>query len=598
MLGITGLAGGTAWAQCTACSTTLTSATNNYTAKQGETVCIPAGVTFSGKLNVPQSGVTVCNSGTITGTIAVNSNAVGTVINNVGTMATDNLLLDAPTVLNNGSSDGGATVVAGASWAGSLGARITVAPTITNYASWSAQVQPLPGGTITNRDGASWSGYLTVSGNLAITNAGTWSTQVQEAAGSSPTISITQNGGRWSGTVGEGSGSLRLVNNASWTVGFNFPSGSNNAFTTASGATSNLSNYLGLNGTVALTNDGTLTASSGMGLNGTTTLTNNGTLTVSNYLGLNGTATLANNGTLRVPGGMGALGSASSLTNAAGSTFAVTGDFTNQGALRNLGALTSSGNFTNSGTITGGAGAAQRGTIQAAGYTVNNGDFGADGSFLDFCDGTPPAPASDGFDSRGGTVGSNVTFCAPASSQPAGPLPVVLTQFGAQLRGAAVLVQWATASEINSREFIVERSADGRQFEALQTVAGHGTRATASTYATTDAAPLAGLSYYRLRQVDVDGTRTYSPVASVRRAAAFSAYPSPTADALTLDLRALPAGPCALRLLSLPGQVLLSQMLAGGEAQPLSLAPLPAGTYLLEVISAGQHRSVQRVIKR
>ncbi|MDO7886060.1 T9SS type A sorting domain-containing protein [Hymenobacter cheonanensis] len=554
LLGLASLPSAAAWAQCTTCSTTLDAKTNNYTAKRGEVVCIPAGVTFTGTINVPQDGVTICNSGTITGTISVNPGTVGTVINNVGAISTNNIRLDAATVINNGSSDGGTTVVAGASWGGYLGGTITAALTITNYAGWQAQLQPLPGGTINNRSGATWSGYLTVGADLAITNAGTWTSQVQEGS-NSPTISIIQNGGTWSGYVGGGSGSLRITNNASWTQGFNFPSGANNAFTTARGATTTLNGYLGMGGTVALTNSGTM----------------------------------------NVPNGMAAVGSTSSLTNAAGSTFAVTGDFTNQGTLSNLGTLTSSSNFTNSGTITGG-GAAQRGNFRSAGYTVNNGNFGADGSYLDFCDSTPPTPASNGFDSRGGTVGTNVTFCAAAQSTT--PLPVVLTHFSAQQRGAVVLVQWATASEVNSKEFVVERSADGRQFEALQTVASRGTPAAASTYTATDAQPLAGLSYYRLRQVDQDGTRRYSPVANVSRAVAFGAYPNPTPDALTLDLNTLPPGPCAVRLLSLPGQVLLSQALAGGQTQLLSLAPLPAGTYLLEVTSAAQSRSVQRVVKR
>lgn len=549
VLGLLGLAN-SARAQCTTCSTTLTAKTNNYTAKRGEVVCIPAGVTFTGTINVPQDGVTICNSGTITGTISVNSGTVGTVINNVGSISTNTIRLDAATVLNNGSSDGGTTVVAGASWGGYLGGTITAAPTINNYAGWQAQVQPLPGGTINNRSGATWNAYLTTSAALTITNAGTWSSQIQEAS-NSPTISIVQNGGNWSGGVGGGSGSLRITNNANWTQGFNFPSGGSNAFTTASGATATFNGYLGLAGTVAL----------------------------------------LNSGTMNLTGGMAALGGASSLTTTAGSRFAVTGDFTNQGTVANLGTLSSTGNFTNSGTITGAA-ARPSGAIRAAGYTVNSGNFGANGSFLDFCDSTPPTPASNGFDSRGGTVGSNVTFCSAAA------LPVVLTSFGAQLRQGQVVVQWTTASEVNNKEFVVERSADGRQFEALQTVAGRGTLATASTYTATDAQPLPGLGYYRLRQVDLDGTRTYSPVASVSRAAAFGAYPNPTPDALALDLSALPAGPCAVRLLSLPGQVVLSQTLAGGQAQALSLAHLPAGTYLLEVTSAGQGRSVQRVVKR
>jgi len=540
--------------QCATCSTTLTDNVGDYVARPGEVICILAGTTYTHTLSVPSDGVTICNSGSLTGTLSVRAGVVGTVLNNTGSIATNSLLLAAATTINNGSSDGGTTVVAGATWSGYLPSTITVPPTIHNYATSTVQLQPVAGATITNAPGATWNGYLTTSGNLAITNAGTWRSQIQEA-GNSPTISIVHNGGSWTGGLGGGSGSLRITNNATWTQGFNFPDGRANTFVTAPGATATFSGYLGLGGTVLLTNSGTMS--------------------------------LAN--------GMGALGAGSRLTNAAGSTFAVAYDFVNQGTVSNLGTLTASGNFFNSGTITGPA-AQPRGQVQAAGYTVNNGSFGADGSYLDFCDSTPPTPASNGFDAPGGTIGSNVSFCAATASTQ--PLPVTLSSFTATLRAETVLVQWTTASELNNQEFVLERSADGRQYQALQTLAGRGTVLTASTYATTDTQPLPGLSYYRLRQVDLNGTRSYSPTVSISRAAAtISAYPNPTPGGLTLDLRPLPTGSCTVRLFTLPGQVVRTLALASGQPQPLSLATLPTGTYLLEVTSPTQGRSVQRIVK-
>jgi hypothetical protein len=547
-------ANGPAWGQCSSCGTVVDSNVGSYAPGAGSTVCIPAGTTYGGTIEVTQNGVTICNSGTFSGTLNVAAGVVGTVVNNVGTVATGNLRLNAPTTLNNGSSDGGTTVASGASWSGYLGGNVAATATINNYASWTAALQPLAGGTINNRPSATWDAYMTTSANLTITNAGAWKTQIQEAS-NSPTITITQNGGSWTGGLGGGSGSLRITNNATWTQGFNFPGGSANAFTAAAGSTTTLNSYLGMGGTV----------------------------------------TLVNNGTMTMPNGMDHVGATSSLTIGASGTFAVTGDFVNDGTVLNRGALTASGNFFNNGTITGPA-AQPGGQVRAGSYTVNNGSFGADGSYLDFCDGTPPTPASNGFDSRGGTVGSNVTFCAANSSTQ--PLPVTLTSFTATLRPEAVLLRWATASELNNKEFVLERSADGRQYQALQTLAGRGTALTASTYAATDAEPLPGRSYYRLRQVDFNGASSYSPVASVGRPTAITAYPNPTADGLTLDLRALPAGPCPVRLRSLPGQVVLAQILAGGQAQPLSLATLPAGTYLLEVEAASLGRSVQRIVKR
>ena len=110
-----------------------------------------------------------------------------------------------------------------------------------------------------------------------------------------------------------------------------------------------------------------------------------------------------------------------------------------------------------------------------------------------------------------------------------------------------------------------------------------------------------GTSYYRLRQVDRDGAVAYSPVARVHVVPGplpIVAYPNPATDRLTLDLTAIPAAePCAVRVLTLAGQVMRSETLAGGRVQEMPLAGLPAGLYLLQVRTA-QGSTVQRLEKR
>jgi hypothetical protein len=112
------------------------------------------------------------------------------------------------------------------------------------------------------------------------------------------------------------------------------------------------------------------------------------------------------------------------------------------------------------------------------------------------------------------------------------PLPVELIQFTAVRQGSAVAVAWATASEKNSAYFQVQRSADGRTFSNIERVEAQGNSSARHNYATLDATPLAGTSYYRLHQVDKDGKAAYSPIVSVRfegqhLAPALVAYPNP-----------------------------------------------------------------------
>jgi uncharacterized repeat protein (TIGR01451 family) len=174
-------------------------------------------------------------------------------------------------------------------------------------------------------------------------------------------------------------------------------------------------------------------------------------------------------------------------------------------------------------------------------------------------------------------------------------LPVVLTAFTAQaVQNRDALLTWATASEIGSAYFDVERSFDGTSFAKVDRVAAQGTKPSASTYALTDAAVAAkatGPVYYRLRQVDLDGTSAFSPVRSVSfpKAApvALSLYPNPAQASTQLDLSPLPAtATYQVTLLDATGRTVRAATLAGGLPQPLDVQHLASGTY--HVLVTGQ----------
>jgi hypothetical protein len=178
------------------------------------------------------------------------------------------------------------------------------------------------------------------------------------------------------------------------------------------------------------------------------------------------------------------------------------------------------------------------------------------------------------------------------------PLPVKLVSFTAQAApgGRSAQLAWATASEVNNAYFEVERSFDGAAYAPLGRVAGQGekTTTTTTTYTFVDQQGLgtqpAGLVYYRLRQVDLDGTATYSPVRPVHLGAAaqvsLSLYPNPAQASTTLDLSALPAtASYQVLVLDATGRQVQRLLLAGGQAQPLDLSALTPG--LLTVLVTG-----------
>jgi parallel beta-helix repeat protein len=125
--------------------------------------------------------------------------------------------------------------------------------------------------------------------------------------------------------------------------------------------------------------------------------------------------------------------------------------------------------------------------------------------------------------------GSNL----PGNTSPFSPcsvtLPVTLVSFTAFYNGSHVDLSWATATEINNNYFDIERSLDGKNFEAVGRVDGAGNHQGYLTYDFVDHSSLSGLVYYRLKQVDVDGTFAYSfiRVVSILSSEQIIIYPTP-----------------------------------------------------------------------
>ena len=89
-------------------------------------------------------------------------------------------------------------------------------------------------------------------------------------------------------------------------------------------------------------------------------------------------------------------------------------------------------------------------------------------------------------------------------------LPVKLIAFTGEMKQGKVVLNWATASEINNEKFIVERSVNLIDWTAVTEVAGAGNSSAVIHYSFTDEAPVDGVAYYRLQQMDFDGVYTYS----------------------------------------------------------------------------------------
>ncbi|MDO7854164.1 T9SS type A sorting domain-containing protein [Hymenobacter convexus] len=190
----------------------------------------------------------------------------------------------------------------------------------------------------------------------------------------------------------------------------------------------------------------------------------------------------------------------------------------------------------------------------------------------------------------------------------AAPLPVELTAFGAKWNNGAADLTWTTASEKNSSYFVVERATSAEAaFEAVGQVAAAGSSTRALTYKLRDAeAGAKGVSvlYYRLRQVDRDGTFSYSPVASVtvgKLAAAapqLQVYPNPALDARAVLVRCpnLPATGGLVQAYSQLGQ-LVGQVPVSATGEAVQMPTLKPGLYHVVLRdAAGQALATQRLV--
>ncbi len=193
---------------------------------------------------------------------------------------------------------------------------------------------------------------------------------------------------------------------------------------------------------------------------------------------------------------------------------------------------------------------------------------------------------------------------AQAANECDGILPVTLIRFEGRRTGArTVRLSWQTAQELRNDYFEVEKSADGRAFRPFGRVTGSGTTTAPRAYQLTDTAATAA-AYYRLRQVDFDGTvalsdEVYLPAPLVARLTA-ALVPSPTDGAVTL--RGLPADlPLTVTLHSVHGRCLRPPVstTAAEASRHLSAALCAAapGVYLVNVVYAGQQQML-RVLKQ
>lgn len=180
-------------------------------------------------------------------------------------------------------------------------------------------------------------------------------------------------------------------------------------------------------------------------------------------------------------------------------------------------------------------------------------------------------------------------------------LPIELLSFTAKKNNNELTLQWSTASEKNNDHFDLERSADGINFSKIATIKGAGNSNHLINYKFTDTNPLAGNSYYRLRQYDYNAKLSLSKLLSFNNLSKINLkqiVPNPiTGNEFQVQLNCPQAGEYLAEIIDITGKVIQksAHTLAEGLSDiQIDASTLQGGTYFFRVQG---HNYVSDVIK-
>jgi Secretion system C-terminal sorting domain len=167
---------------------------------------------------------------------------------------------------------------------------------------------------------------------------------------------------------------------------------------------------------------------------------------------------------------------------------------------------------------------------------------------------------------------------------PAAVLPLDLLSFDAKKNSTNVQLRWESANETNFNYYNVQKSDDGKFFTAFAQVKAKG----AGVYQALDEKPVAGVNYYRLEMMDLDGKKQYSKIVNVAfdtKGTKIALYPNPTQDnTLTVEMAVNNDSEFLFTVTDIAGRNRLSsqQKVAQGNNQlPLDITTLEKGIYFI-----------------
>ena len=177
------------------------------------------------------------------------------------------------------------------------------------------------------------------------------------------------------------------------------------------------------------------------------------------------------------------------------------------------------------------------------------------------------------------------------------PLPVEIASFTGRQNGNAVVLEWTTMSEKENDFFEIERSIDGINFVTIGFVQGAGNSTEKLVYSFADNAPEQGIAYYRLSQVDYDGTRSFADkvisLSYINGNIKLAVVPNPTRGMFKVSITGVIGG--SAKLMTQSGKT-VKIIDIHNSAESINISDLPSGIYILQY-QTGENVVHERVVK-
>lgn len=180
------------------------------------------------------------------------------------------------------------------------------------------------------------------------------------------------------------------------------------------------------------------------------------------------------------------------------------------------------------------------------------------------------------------------------------PLSVHWLHFKATAEKEQVQLKWSTAQELFNDYFVVQRSQNLQQWEDLKKVNANDRGQNTNRYQMVDEQPYLGLSYYRLKAIDINGKAVVSPTQTVQflpDTAPIVLYPNPATKTATLTLEA-GFELSSLEVVNVLGQVVSVPYEMVDEQVRLSVSVLSEGVYFVKIGDGQRYFRGELVVKR